>query len=102
MSLINIIERVEKDRINRLDLVAEGYSKANNMTKVDEALRLASQLASSLEGINRDKILASVIQTAHELNKEIGDWLVKLIKKLRFKNLARTQVTVTAPFIFTL
>ena len=26
---------------------------------------------------------------------------VKLIKTLRFKNLARTQVTVTAPFIFT-
>jgi hypothetical protein len=39
---------------------------------------------------------------SNELNKEIGDRLVKLIKTLRFKNLARTQITVTAPFIFTL
>jgi len=53
-------------------------------------------------GIEQDGGVGKVTIESNELNKEIGDWLVKLIKKLRFKNLARTQVTVTAPFIFTL
>ena len=52
--------------------------------------------------IEQDGGVGKVLIESNELNKEIGDWLVKLIKTLRFKNLARTQVTVTAPFIFTL
>jgi Ca-activated chloride channel family protein len=52
--------------------------------------------------IEQDGGVGKVTIESNELNEDIGDWLVKLIKTLRFKNLARTQVTVTAPFIFTL
>jgi Ca-activated chloride channel family protein len=51
--------------------------------------------------IDPDGGVGKVTVESNELNKETADRLVKLIKTLRFKNLARTQVTVTAPFIFT-
>ncbi len=69
-SVIESIPNV-KDRINRLEVIANSYSELRNTSKVDEAVRLGVHLSSSLDGIERDTVLSSLIQTAHQVDKNI-------------------------------
>ena len=39
---------------------------------MEEAIQLGTQLANPSDGINRDTVLASFIQTAHEIDKDIA------------------------------
>jgi hypothetical protein len=70
-SLIESIPNV-KDRIDRLEVIANSYSELNNTSRSDEAVRLGVHLSSSLDGIERDTVLASLIQTAHQVDKNIA------------------------------
>ena len=61
-----------KDRIDRLEVIAQTFSELHNTSRMEEAIRLGTQLANSLDGIKRDTVLASFIQTAHEIDKDIA------------------------------
>lgn len=69
-----------RDRIERLETIAEVYSKLRNTDKATEAIRIACQLAHSLIGLDRDKILASVIQTAHQFDPKLAATLTEKIE----------------------
>lgn len=69
-----------KDRIDRLEMIAESYSKLNNTSGMEEAIRLGVALSKSLEGVKKDTVLASLIQTAHQLDKTIASEITEKIE----------------------
>lgn len=97
-----------KDRINRLEMIAESYSKLNNTSGMEEAIRLGVTLSKSLDGIKKDTVLASLIQMAHQLDKTVASEIAERIEdpktghELEVKNtafdLARSPHKLTAQF----
>lgn len=69
-----------KDRIDRLEMIAESFSKLNNTSGMEEAIRLGVALSKSLEGVNKDSVLASLIQTAHQLDKTVASDITEKIE----------------------
>jgi len=78
----SIIENIPniKDRIERLDVIAHSYSVLKNTSGIDEVVRLGVRLSSSLEGIEKDTVLASFIQMAHQVDKHIAAELTEKIE----------------------
>lgn len=68
-----------KDRAERLEEIADGYSDLNNTDRAIEAVKLAYQFASSLPESNREEILKSIVQTAHEIDPDIAAQLTERI-----------------------
>jgi hypothetical protein len=77
-SLVPKIPNV-RDRVNRLELIAESFSKFHNTTRTNEAIRMGRELAETLEGIERDTVLSSIIQTAHQINKDVAAQITEKI-----------------------
>lgn len=83
-----------KDRIDRLEVIAQSYRKLNNTSGAEEAIRLGVRLSKSLEGLSRDAVLASLIQTAHQLDKTIASEISEKVEDpkmwhdLEVKNIA--------------
>ena len=78
-NLVSYIPNTE-DRIGRLDALAKGYEKLQNGDKAAQLIRLATKMAQSLEGLGRDKILASVIQTAHQIDASLAAQLTETVE----------------------
>ena len=68
-----------RDRANRLEAIAEGFSKLHNTTKAGEAIKMGRELAETLEGVERDTVLASIIQTAYQINKDVAAQITERI-----------------------
>ncbi len=69
-----------KDRVDRLEIIARAFSKLHNSSRATEAIKIAQQLTSYLDGIDRDSILASIIQTAHQIDKDIAAQITEKIE----------------------
>lgn len=78
-SLVANIPNTE-DRIERLEIIAEGYSKLNNTSMAVESVKMAYEMANSLRGIERNTVLGSIIQTAHQLSPKIAANLTEKIE----------------------
>ncbi len=76
---INKIENT-KDRLGRLENIAENYGQLRNTTKATEVIKMTSKLIETLEGVEKDKILSSMIQTAYQFDKEIASELTEKIE----------------------
>ncbi len=68
-----------KDRIDRLEEIANSYSLLNNTSGAEEAIRLGARLSGSLDGIEKDTVLASLIQMAHQVDKNIASEITEKI-----------------------
>lgn len=79
---LELIQRIPNvvDRINRLEAVASVFSRLNQTTKAQELIRLAMESVRSIEGISREQMLASLIQTAHEIDSEFAAKLTERIE----------------------
>jgi len=69
-----------KDRIDRLEIIANTYGELKNTSGVEEAVRLGVRLSSSLDGIKKDTVLASLIQMAHQVDKNIAAEITEKIE----------------------
>ena len=79
LELVKQIQNV-KDRMSRLEIITESFKSIRNSTKATEALKLSSNLAESINGVEKDKILESIIQTAYELDENIASELSEKIE----------------------
>lgn len=69
-----------KDRIDRLEIIANSYGELKNTSGVEEAVRLGVHLSNSLDGIKRDTVLASLIQMAHQVDKNTAAEITEKIE----------------------
>jgi len=70
-----------KDRIGRLETVTQSYAKLNKSSEAKTAIRMAVQFAQSLEDTERDQVLASIIETAHQFDPELAAQLTEKIEE---------------------
>ncbi|MDO9086015.1 MAG: hypothetical protein Q7U53_07410 [Anaerolineaceae bacterium] len=68
-----------KDRISRLEQIADSYSKLKNSSMVLEAYKLAKSYAQSMDGIEKDQIISSLIQSAYQIDKDLANLLSEKI-----------------------
>lgn len=78
-SIIESIPNV-KDRIDRLEVIANSYSELKHTSGIDEAVKLGVRLSNSLDGIKKDTVLASLIQMAHQIDKNIAAEITEKIE----------------------
>ncbi len=81
-SIIESIPNI-KDRIDRLEVIANSYSELKHTSGIDEAVRLGVRLSSSLDGIKKDTVLASLIQMVHQVDKNIAAEITEKIEDPR-------------------
>ena len=61
-----------RDRIDRLVFIGRAYSELRNKSKYYEVFKLAKILAGSLQGIEKDRLLSSIIQTVNQIDKNLA------------------------------
>ena len=60
------------DRIERLEIVAEAYGRIRRTDTASELIRLAFAQARVLEGVSSETVIASVVQTAHQIDPSVA------------------------------
>jgi hypothetical protein len=84
-----------RDRIERLDAIADAFQKLHKTEKGIEAIRIAFDLVPALQGVTQEELLASLIQTAHKLDEELAAKLTERVED-------SWQKSVTADLVRTL
>jgi hypothetical protein len=69
-----------QDRIDRLEVITKTYSQLRNTSKVSESIRLGVNFARTLEGVQKDSRLASIIQMAYGLDKNLASEITEKIE----------------------
>lgn len=69
-----------RDRIQRLDAVAATFQKLHNTDKGIEAIRMAFDLVPTFQGVTQEQLLASVLQTAHQLDHDLAARLTERLE----------------------
>ena len=81
-----------EDRINRLNTIAEVSSTTHESNQAITAVQLARKFAEQLDGVHRDKVLASIVQTAHQVDPNLASDISEKIESMDAGVEAKTYI----------
>jgi hypothetical protein len=61
-----------RDRLERLEAIIETYGQLGDTTRAVEAIKIAVEIAKSLQGLSRDSLLSSLIETVHQVDPDLA------------------------------